>query len=277
MEENIINYFRSKPRDTNNFKYMEEFIKNITREAGLAVLEKFKKVGIAYTKTNISDVVTEADLVSNKIIVEAIKTKYPEHGIISEEIPAEGIDREYVWIIDPLDGTRNFATKTPLFGVMVALTKNKVVQMSVIFDPVHDEFFFAKFGKGAFLNGERIHCSETKEWEHSFGCANASLSPNKVAYFNAIAAIAKDKSFWMSGFGSVATASTYVADARRDWYCSSGSKVWDYAPAALMMSEAGCVVTNFRGEPWTLSDTNIVSANKYLHPQLLKIAQESIK
>ena len=256
---------------------MEEFIKNITREAGLAVLEKFKKVGVAYTKSNIGDVVTEADLISNNLIVDAIKKEYPNHGIISEEIAATDIDAEYVWIIDPLDGTRNFATKTPLFGIMVALTKNKVVQLSAIFDPVHNEFFFAKIGGGTFLNGEKINCSETKEWEHSFGCANASLSSGRVPYFEAVLRVAKEKSFWMSGFGSVATASTYMADGRRDWYYSAGAKIWDYAPASLIMSEAGCVVTNTKGEPWTLEDTNIVSANKYLHPQLLAIAQESIK
>src|SRR3989339_1735679 len=99
----------------------EKFLKKIIVKAGKETLKYFGKVGVKYTKKHIADVVTEADLKSSSIIVSAIKKRFPEHGIISEEEKDHNNDAEYVWIVDPLDGTRNFATKTPYFCVLIAL------------------------------------------------------------------------------------------------------------------------------------------------------------
>ena len=155
---------------------MEQFIQNITKKAGDAVLSKFKLVGVSYTKKDDHDVVTEADLLSNEILSDAIKEKYPSHGIISEEMDDYNPDAEYKWIIDPLDGTLNFSRHVPNFGVMTALSRNSEVELACIYLPALKEFAFAKKGEGALLNKKKIQCSNTEKWSKSVGLLPGSLS-----------------------------------------------------------------------------------------------------
>lgn len=253
---------------------MEDFVKEITKKAGRAVMKEYGSLKVKYTKTNPGDVVTEADLLSTKIIISAIKEKYPDHGIISEEKSDHQNTAEYVWIVDPLDGSRNFSTRTPLFGVMVALAKNNVIELSAIYDPIQDEFFFAKKNHGAYRNGEKIACSETRELEHSFGCASGFLKGQKLTFMENLIQYAKKKLISYSAFISAAVNTIYVADGRRDWYFSAGGGVWDYAASSLLLSEAGCIVTNDKGKPWTLKDDTFVAANEYLHPKLLELVNK---
>ena len=124
----------------------EKFIQQITKKAGDLTKKYYGKIGVAYTKQNKGDVVTKADLLSNNLIVNAIKKNYPTHGIISEELKAENANAEYVWVIDPLDGTRNYSTKTPMYGVIVALAHKKKVIMGAINIPILDEMYFAREG-----------------------------------------------------------------------------------------------------------------------------------
>lgn len=251
---------------------MEKFIQKITKEAGKAIMEEYGKLGHEYTKENIADVVTETDLLSSKIIIGAIKEKYPDHGIISEEEDDHNIEAEYTWIIDPLDGSRNFSTRTPLFGVMVALAKKNEIQLAAIYDPIQDELFFAQKNKGAFRNGEKIHCSENRHWKHSYGATGASLmNLTRIEKMERLVHYARQEIFWINSLGSVGSSVMLLADGRRDWYFSGGSTAWDYAAAALLLSEAGCIVTDLEGKPWKIGSLGLVAANKYLHPKLLEI------
>ncbi len=251
---------------------MDEFIKNITKKAGRAVLKKFGKAGVKYTKEDISDVVTEADLISNKIIIDAIKRKYPRHGIISEETGVFQPDSKYTWLIDPVDGTRNFATRTPLFGIMVALAKNKKIELASIFNPATDEFYFAKRGRGSFRNGKRIHCSKAISLKHSFGCSTADWNKQGITLIGTILKTAQKNPLWINCFGSIAVNSYYVADGRRDW-CATGGNIWDFGAPSLILAEAGCTVTNLKGQPWQFSDTMLIAANPALHPKVLAMMQ----
>src|SRR5665213_3078946 len=110
----------------------------------------------------------------------AIKQKYPTHGIISEETGEYHSNAEYCWVIDPIDGTRNFATRTPLFAVMVSLIRNGVVEMATIYNPCTNELFFAKKGKGTFCNGKKVHCSEQKLWKGSWGAGSVRMSSRYI-------------------------------------------------------------------------------------------------
>ncbi len=250
---------------------MQNFIKEIAREAGDIVLKKFGKIGVKYTKRDATDVVTEADEASNELLVNRIKKHFPAHGIISEEQPKFQPDADYVWIIDPLDGTRNYSTGTPLFGVLIGLAYKNIMQLATIFDPVHDEMFFAERGGGAFLNGKPIACSKRAELKHSFGCLNTHWSANRIDWLKKVIHAAEMSDFWTSGFGSVAISSAYVAAGRRDWYCGFGASLWDYAATSLVLSESGCLVTNAAGEPWRLEHCELVAANPALHPTILKM------
>jgi myo-inositol-1(or 4)-monophosphatase len=250
---------------------MEKFIKQITKKAGTAILKKFGKVSVKYTKENAADVVTEADLAANNIITKAIKKKYPSHAIISEETGEHQNGAEYCWIIDPLDGTRNFLTRTPMFAVMIGLAHNGKMELATIYNPCTDELFFAKKGRGTFLNGKKVRCSQQKTWKNSWGLTSVNVSGKNAANLNKLLKYSAKEEFWMSALGSAGVSVMYQADGRRDWRASQGGGLWDYAAASLILTEAGCKVTNFKGEPWSLKDREILSANKYLHSKLLKI------
>lgn len=250
---------------------MQDFIKEIAREAGNIVLQKFGKIGVKYTKRDDTDVVTEADVASNELLVGRIKDRFPSHGIISEEQPEFQQDADYVWIVDPLDGTRNYSTHTPLFAVLVGLAHQGKMQLATIFDPLHDEMFFAERGKGAALNGQPIVCSKRAELKHSFGCLNTHWSVNRIDWLKKVIHASETSDFWTSGFGSVAVSTAFVAAGRRDWYCGFGSFLWDYAATSLVLSESGCTVTNAAGEPWQIGHRELVAANPALHPTILKM------
>jgi len=256
---------------------METFIKQITREAGDAILKKFGKIGVKYTKKDATDVVTEADLISNKILISAIKKRYPTHAILSEETGEHQNGAEYCWIIDPLDGTRNFTTRVPMFGVLVGLARNGRMEMATIYNPCTDELFFAQRGKGAFLNGKRTYCSKHRTWADSYGLVSSNLSGkrNPVILRNLLKNSRKEK-IWVSMIGSSAVSALYQADGRRDWRVSIGGGLWDYASPALILKEAGCVVTNLKGEPWSIKDREFLAANRYLHPRLLRIVSKGL-
>jgi len=250
---------------------MEKFIKQITKEAGIAILRKFGKIGVKYTKKDATDVVTEADLTANNIITNAIKKKYPSHAIISEETGEHQNGAEYCWIIDPLDGTRNFLTRTPMFAVMIGLAHNEKMELATIYNPCTDELFFAKKGDGAFLNDKKVTCSQRKAWENSWGLTSVNMTEKNAANLYKLLKYSEKEKFWMSALGSAGVSVMYQADGRRDWRASQGGGLWDYAAASLILAESGCIVTNFKGEPWSLKDKEILSANKYLHSKLLKI------
>ena len=250
---------------------METFIKQITKEAGTAILKRFGKIGVKYTKVDATDVVTEADLAANKIITSAIKKKYPTHAIISEETGEHKIGAEYCWIIDPLDGTRNFSRKTPMFAVMIGLAHNGKIELATIYNPCTDELFFAKEGKGVFLNGKKIHCSEHESWESSWGIVNSNMTERNIVNLRKLMNHSEKEKFWIGALGSSGVSAMYLANDRRDWWISQGGGIWDYASPSLILSEAGCKTTNLKGEPWSIKDKEILVANKYLHPKLVKI------
>ncbi len=252
---------------------MEAFLKKTIIEAGKIIEKKFGKVGVKYTKHDATDVVTEADLASNAYIVKAIKKKFSAHGIISEETGKENVAAENVWIIDPLDGTRNFATHVPLFAVSIAFAIKGEVQLAGAYDPIHKEFFIAKKDQGASCNGIAIHCSKATELNDTWGCGTAILRPEENSALESMLRAADTTSFWLSNLGSLVLNGALVASGRRDWMVSRGAFVWDYAAVSLILKEAGCTVTNLSGRPWQLSDREMIAANPWLHPVIVKMIQ----
>lgn len=257
---------------------MDQFIQDITKEAGKVVLEMFGKVGVKYTKKDSTDVVTEADLKSNEILINRIKEAYPDHGIVSEEIPEEDWkkekDKEYVWIIDPLDGTRNFSTNVPIFGVVVALVHNGEVELAAVYLPVTDELYFAKKGEGAYLNGEQIHCSSKETLKETFGAVWSCVTiGSSLEIVQALIDNGKKECYWFGALSSMAATFSYVAGGRRDWYVGPrGMGVWDVAAPLLILRESGCKVTNLKGDEFNLWDSeDIIVANPILHEKILQM------
>ncbi|MGV8169385.1 MAG: inositol monophosphatase family protein [Candidatus Nanoarchaeia archaeon] len=269
-----------KTKSEFNLDEAEKFIQQITKNAGKIVGELYGKVGVAYTKKNPGDMVTKADLLSHKYLVSSIKKKYPTHGIISEEAKQDYKKTEYTWIIDPLDGTRNFATRTPLYGVMVALAKGDELLLGAIYLPELKELCFARKGKGAFLNGKQIKCSNVNKLEYSYGTSGCRQSQKSAPINGALIEKSETTSFWVNSIGCYAVMAAYVSSGRRDWLVNSSvSGVWDLAAPYIIMKESGCKVTNINGEEFSISiqGTGLISANPVLHKEIIKIINKTKK
>jgi len=252
----------------------DSFIQKLAKEAGVLVLRRFGKDGVHYMKSdNAWDCVTKADLSSDKLIVGRIKRAYPTHGIISEEGGVYNENAEYVWIADPIDGTMNFSRGVPMFGVMIALVHRKRVVLSAIHMPTTNELFFAKRGKGAYLNGKRINCSRARTLENSVGSSSSTMNKRNAKFVGNILRAGRRKRIQLGSFFSMAVNVCYVACGRRDWVVALNGKIWDFAPAHLMLKEAGCKVTNTKGNPWEFGTPEMIAANPRLHKELLKLTK----
>lgn len=267
LDENII--FKDKKMER------EELLKQMAREAGKIVLDKFENSEIEYTKHDKMDLVTGADLASNNFITGKIKEEFSCDGIISEESRDDGVDKEYVWVIDPVDGTVNFATGIPIFVVMIALMKNGEVQMSAIFDPVHDKFAFAKRGEGAFVNDKKIECSKKRKMTSSRGIMSFVVKEQEVGLRERIieTGLKEDVRMGVNSFGCAGFNAMCVAEGKREWTVGFNTKLWDVVPCALLLSEAGCKVTNHKGENWK-PGMAMVAANEDLHKELVELTKE---
>ncbi len=254
-------------------KSPDKFIQDLAKKAGDTVLKRFGKDGVHYLKSDHrKDVVTKADLLSNKIVLTAIRYAYPEHGIISEETGHERADAQYVWIIDPIDGTLNFSLGIPCFGVMLCLTRNREVILSVIYLPALKEFYFAKKGKGAYLNGKRIHCS-SHGFDQTYGTGSGNLYGRNEKLYRSLLKAGKTTSLHQHSFGAMCVNACYVASGRKDWMWTYSGQLHDFAPPSLILEESGCVVTNTRGEPWSFKDMNMIAGNPAVHKALVKLAR----
>ncbi len=252
----------------------DKFIQDIARKAGKVLKDRFGKVHTVRAKENPTDVVTEADMAANRLIVSAIRKKFPAHGIVSEETGNHQEGADYLWYIDPLDGTFSFSRGTPIFCTMIGLSYKKQPILSTIFDPNVDRFYFAKRGKGAFLNGAHIRCSAQKTWAYSYGMGPANLRRlEAVDMLQKFVTHARKEPFWLSSFGSLGVSVGYTACGARDWYMAGLCDDHEAPTAALLLKEAGCVVTNKEGKPWKMGENSILAANKYLHPQLLRLVR----
>jgi myo-inositol-1(or 4)-monophosphatase len=256
---------------TINLNPVEKFIKTIAVEAGKLSLKYFNKsFNTAKTKKHALDIVTKGDLAVNDFLLKKIKSKYPTHGILSEETGEYQSNSDYVWIVDPIDGTSNFAKGIPLYAIIIALLHKGRVELTAVYDPVHQDLYFAKRNGGAFRNGKRIKCSSHKTVANSFGDLSNRLSPDRIKAMKGIMKVANNERVHARSIFSIAVSSFLVASGREDWLYSAGGQLWDYAGPNLILSEAGCKVTNLKGEKWKLTDNNVVAANPTLHRRLIK-------
>ena len=216
---------------------MKEFIESTLRMAGEITLKHFGHATVEYSKKDVYDVVTKADLEANEAIVAAITKAYPDHRIISEESGDTQAGGDYIWYIDPLDGTKNFATHIPWYGVMMALMHKGVLVNSGIYLPFTNELVYAERGKGAWLGTERLRGSTAATLKNSYGLLGARLRM-RVAEMIVALARATDENVWYNSIGSAAVHAVYIATGRRDWMISrmTGGP-WDYAAPVLIYED----------------------------------------
>lgn len=269
---------------------LKQFILDTTYEAGELALSMFGNHGNVEVKSHPLDMVSDADKDTNKFFIERINQTFPDHGIVSEESPAEGIDNEVVWFIDPIDGTLNYITGIPCWAIIVGVRINGQTELSCVYNPLMDETYFAERGKGAFLNGEQIKCSEQSSIIYSLGMTNDSISQNRIDTLSSLMQLIDREKYhnlrqwiesdvpvtkiglWSSSNGCTGVSCGLLADGRKHWYyCSGGGGPWDYEGTIFLLREAGCIVTNPDGSEWKHGTGPFIAANPTLHKKLVEL------
>lgn len=255
-------------------KPTKEFIERIIKKAGAETLKYYGKAEVQYTKKHENDIVTQADLASNKILIGEIKKYFPKHNIITEETSPEDNNSEYTWIVDPLDGTSNFKRTIPNYGVLIAVKYKNEIIIGAFYAPVTNELYYAELGKGAFLNNKKILCANKSDLTRSRGSGSITLQGVKKEQIRKFSESSDIHHWRLTEYGSGAYNMMLVASARSDWYFNPnfGGGIWDVAAPYIILKEAGCKVTNFDGKEWSLSDvTEIITANPKMHKEIMKI------
>ena len=248
----------------------------ISREAGEIVREGFRKnLKIEY-KSNESDLVTNIDKASEKLITDFIKKKYPSHGILAEEGGNIKDGTEYIWIIDPLDGTVNFAHGLPIFSISIGIQKNGKTIAGVVYDIPQDVLCSAESGGGAFANDEKIKVSENSNIAHSILVTGFPYNIHQNP-FNALEKFVSftRKARGIRRLGSAAIDFCYVARGVFDGFWEVYLNPWDICAGKFILEEAGGIVTNFNGEQIGVDSKQILASNGKIHNEMLEILKQS--
>lgn len=258
---------------------MDTFIQSLAQEGGEIALRAFRKgVSVRHCKLdNPNNVVTDTDVEVEEHIIGRIRKEYPTHGIIAEESGSIDTDVDDVWIIDPIDGTLNFATGVPLFAIMIAHMHKGEVDLAAINLPVTNELFFAKRGDGAYCNGERLTCMPKNTLKRSRGCLSSPASAKGLDIVRRLNASLPGAPVHINAYGSMGVHACYVAAGRRDWMVSLAPSFHDLAATSFLAEMAGCTVTDIRGEPVHPGSRGMVVSHPECHISLLRVVQEVLE
>ncbi len=241
----------------------------MSENAGRIHMQYFRQKNLEQaTKLNDSDVVTIADKEAEASILSFIHQQFPLHGIISEESGRENDDREWRWIIDPLDGTTNFAMGLPAFCVSIALEVNKETILGVVYSPYLDECFYAVKGSGAWLNGKPIHCSDKSELSKAVVATGMPYDRNDNPDNN-LAEICR-MALCVRGIrrmGSAAIDLCYTAAGFFDAYWELNLNIWDVSAGLLIAAESGVIIESIRSN----RNHSVLASNPHLYSTIRQI------
>jgi myo-inositol-1(or 4)-monophosphatase len=217
------------------------------------------------------NLVSEIDRGSERLIIDLIHRHYPDHGILAEESGGSG-SSDYVWVIDPLDGTTNYLHGLPIYCVTIGVQFRGETVAGVIFDPNTDELFTVEQGGGAFLNGTRLRVSTAADLPHSLLVTGFPYDIGK----NPDHAVEHFVHFLMQArgirrLGSAALDLAYVAAGRFDGFWEVNLQPWDMAAGVLCVREAGGIITDFAGRPHTIDRRQVVASNGRIHDDMLRV------
>ncbi|HEV7858048.1 MAG TPA: inositol monophosphatase family protein [Pyrinomonadaceae bacterium] len=252
---------------------MLNFAIEMAHDAGRILVERMSRALQVSNKGEI-DLVTEADLAAEALIIERIKSYYPRHAVLAEEsgASAEG-QSEWRWIIDPLDGTTNYAHGYPCFCVSIALERAGKVEIGVIYDPLREELFAARRGDGATLNGRPVRVSEVSLLNRAMLCTGFPYDVRErndfarhfTSFIMQAQAVRRD--------GSAALDLAYVACGRFDGFWEEGLRPWDVAAGVLLVEEAGGRSSHYDGSPFDIYTPPIIASNGLIHEAMMSVLQ----
>jgi myo-inositol-1(or 4)-monophosphatase len=238
--------------------------------AGRTLLEQLPDERQVRVK-GLRDIVTDADLAAERVIVQTIRARFPDHTLLTEEGGESAGDAPYVWVVDPLDGTTNYSRRMPIFSTSIGLFHQGQPALGVVYDPLREHLFAAERGRGATLNGKTLRVSAVErvvdavvglDWAHSH--ANRHQI---VAHLGQIAPACAT----LRGLGSAALGLCYVAAGWIDAYFHVGIKPWDLAAGLLLIQEAGGRVTDLEGRDWEPWGARVLVSNGHVHQALLDL------
>ncbi len=254
-----------------------EKVEKIIRSAGSLLREMYFSTWEVYHKGTI-DLVTTADIKSEELIKKSLKEITPDIPIIGEESfsEKEKLEGVYFWIVDPLDGTTNFAHRLPWFAISVALLKEKEPILGIIYNPIVEEFFYAIKGEGAYLNEKPIKVSQKDKLIDSLLCTGFPVSKilDSPDLFIPLFKEFMTKSQGVRRFGSAALDLAYVACGRYEGFWESYLKPWDTSAGILLVREAGGEVTDYFGNPYHPFLNTIVASNGKIHSQMIELTSK---
>lgn len=219
------------------------------------------------------EIVTKQDYNAEKEIVRVLKKEFPDHGILSEEGGGQKRESDYLWVVDPLDGTTNYSIKHPLFAVSISLFYKNEVVLGVVFTPYSNELFVAEKGKGAFLGQKRLKVSNRRSIKKSLLTFCHGHKLEDIRRVTKLYQKLKLTGYDLRQLGSASLELGFVADGRTESIVIPGAHSWDVAAGVLLVREAGGKVTDFRGLEWNLKSRDMVASNGKIHSGLLKIVK----
>jgi len=235
------------------------------REAGEVIMERFPGSKSISYKEGRSNVVTDVDLLAEERIITVLRREYPDHGIMTEESDDIDGSSPYTWIIDPIDGTRNYAYGIPHFCVALALARDEEVVLGIIYDPVRGELFRAEQGSGAYLNDAPIAVSSRESLSVSLAAFDLGYDSDIGQKMLKVAGALWPEVAAVRVMGSAALGLAYVACGRLDLYFHFSLYPWDLAAGIVLIGEAGGAVTEMEGGTVGIRSRTVVAANRDIH------------
>ena len=257
---------------------MLNFVVQVARDAGNVLVDRLGRA-LQVSNKGAIDLVTEADLASEKLIIERIRSHYPRHAILAEESGSSEDSRnpsaaEWKWIIDPLDGTTNYAHGYPCFCVSIGVERAGKLELGVVYDPMRNEMFAAERGQGATLNARPVRVSKVDDLGRAMLCTgfpyNVRERPDFARDFTNFTmhaqAVRRD--------GSAALDLAYIACGRFDGFWEDGLNPWDLAAGVLLIEEAGGKVTDFNGTALDIYSAKVMASNGLIHDSMRQVLQQ---
>lgn len=259
---------------------MKSTIHRALQEASKILLANFGKISNYSVKENQSNIVTQIDINSERKIFEIITKRFPTHNLLGEETGFQNNNSEYTWVVDPIDGTSNYAAGIPWFGIIICVLKNNIPFMTGCLLPYQNQLYFAEKGKGATLNEQKIRVSKEKKLKNILLSYSLDYSddPGKTERESKIIQSLVKNIRNLRATNCIVDF-CYTADGKLGACINQTTKIWDIAGPALLIEEAGGLVSNLSGQPLNFKvdaenyDRNFefVAANKSLHSRLIKL------
>ncbi len=262
---------------SDTYAHMKSLMETLARKAGDLLLEHFREdPQLLRLRTSAKEAATVYDKMADDLIIQGIRKAYPDHSVLTEESGLINGDPGWLWIVDSLDGTGDFADWNPLFSVCMALMHEDELVLGTIYAPAINEFYLAEQGSGAYLNQRRIRVSEISSLGQSYLFYCEGGEKNRLRTGEMVGRV-YPKVVDLRKLGSAGLETAWVAAGKGEAYFTTKIDPWDVAPGVLLVREAGGQVTDFEGDQWKLERSDLVFSNGRVHSDLLDLLRPESK